>query len=74
MANPKKKHTSMRTGMRRSNNWRIVGENLSKCSNCAAPALSHQVCPKCGFYKGQLVSAPKIKKSKKDQEKEGGNA
>lgn len=66
MANPKKKHTRMRTGMRRANNWRVEKENLSVCSNCSSPVLSHQICPQCGYYKGQLVVAPKVKKSKKE--------
>lgn len=70
MANPKKKHTNMRTGMRRSANWRIEATNLAKCSQCGGPKLSHQVCPDCGFYNGELVLPRKVK-SKKD---EGGEA
>ena len=66
MANPKKKHTRMRRGMRRSANWRIEGVHLSKCSNCGGSMLSHQICPDCGFYNGELV-LPKKAKKQKDQ-------
>ena len=66
MANPKKKHTRMRTDMRRSQNWRIKAVNLSKCSHCGQPNLSHQVCPECGFYNGELIVPRKVKKKEEE--------
>lgn len=57
----------MRTGMRRSANWRLEASNPAKCSQCNSPKLSHQICPQCGFYNGELILPPKVK-SKKDQE------
>ena len=71
MANPKKKHTRMRTGMRRSSNWRIEGVNLAKCSHCGAPNLSHRICPECGFYKNELIVPKKVKKTKQGEGSEG---
>lgn len=68
MANPKKKHTRMRRGMRRSANWTIQAENLSKCTNCGSPSLSHQVCPECGFYQGELILPRKVKKKGEEGE------
>lgn len=68
MANPKKKHTRMRRNMRRAENWKIAPLNLSKCSNCGGKSLSHQVCPECGFYKGELIVPRKIKKKKEGKE------
>ncbi len=64
MANPKKKHTPMRRDMRRSANFKLTAASLSKCSNCAVAILPHRVCPACGFYKGELVLAPKQAKKK----------
>lgn len=70
MANPKKKHTRMRTGMRRASNWRIESTSLSKCTQCNSPKLSHQICPQCGFYNGELILPRKVK-SKKEEGGEG---
>ncbi len=67
MANPKKKHTRMRTGMRRAANWQISAPSMAVCSHCSAPTLPHQVCKECGFYDGELILPRKVKK-KKDAE------
>ncbi len=66
MANPKKKHTPMRRGMRRSQNWRLKAKSLSKCSNCGAAHMPHRLCPACGYYGGELILPPKVKKTKKE--------
>ena len=68
MANPKKKHTPMRTGMRRSMNFRLTAKSLSSCSQCGKAVTPHRVCPYCGFYGGELVLAPKQPKKKKEGE------
>ena len=70
MANPKKKHTRMRRGMRRANNWRISAVNLSRCSHCGAGTESHHVCPECGFYNGELILPRKVKKKEGEEGKE----
>ena len=66
MANPKKKHTPMRRDRRRAQNWRLVVGSLSKCTQCGAAVKSHRVCPACGYYKGELILPPKVKKDKKE--------
>ena len=66
MANPKKKHTPMRGRMRRASNFRLVVGSLSRCSQCGVAVMSHRVCPACGYYKGELALAPKVKKDKKE--------
>lgn len=70
MANPKKKHTRMRRDMRRASNWKIKHLHLSKCSHCGAANISHQICPECGFYNGELILPKKIKEKKKEGEGE----
>jgi len=54
MAEPKKKLTNTRSGNRRSHRHLIVS-NPSKCSHCGAPAVSHRVCPVCGYYRGKKI-------------------
>lgn len=73
MPNPKRKHTRSRRDSRRSANWRLESVPLSRCSNpqCGRLCRPHAVCPECGFYKGSLVIAPKVKK--KDDTGETGN-
>ena len=45
--------------MRRANHDKVTPVNLSPCSNCGEPVLSHRVCPSCGFYKGAKVVVTK---------------
>lgn len=65
MANPKKKHSPARRDSRRSQNWKLEMGSLSKCTQCGVAVMPHRVCGKCGYYKGELVLAPKVKKDKK---------
>lgn len=64
MANPKKKTTKSKKGMRQ---WKekIKSPNLIECPHCHNPILSHHVCPYCGYYNGKPVVAMKTKKAKK---------
>ena len=64
MANPKKKHSPARRDSRRSQNWKLVMGTLSKCPQCGATVKPHHVCPACGYYRGELILAPKVKKKK----------
>ena len=41
--------------MRRAQHDKVTAPNLSACSNCGEPVISHRVCPSCGFYKGAKV-------------------
>ncbi|MEA3313836.1 MAG: 50S ribosomal protein L32 [Caldisericota bacterium] len=64
MANPKKKTTRSKKGMRQ---WKekIKSPNLIECPHCHNLVLSHHVCPYCGYYDGNPVVAMKTKKEKK---------
>jgi len=62
MANPKKHHSASRRDSRRAHWKRLEIGNFSKCAQCGTMFIPHRVCPGCGFYKGQLVTAIKAKK------------
>lgn len=51
---PKKKLSKARTRSRRS---KFVAKipALTKCPNCGEPALPHQVCVACGFFRGREI-------------------
>ena len=63
MACPKKK-TSHRKQHQRRAKWIAFLPNISTCSNCGEPIVSHVVCGGCGFYNGReyLRALPKNKK------------
>jgi len=42
---------------------------LTVCKECGVPIHPHQICPKCGFYKGKRVLTIKVKEKKKDDKK-----
>lgn len=55
MGVPKRKPSRSRQRMRRAYNSVLTLPELSTCPQCAAPRLTHRVCPSCGFYKGRQV-------------------
>jgi large subunit ribosomal protein L32 len=55
MGVPKRKPSKSRQRMRRAYNSVLRLPQLSNCPQCAAPYVSHRVCPSCGFYKGRQV-------------------
>ena len=57
MAVPKKKQSQSRRDMRRANHDKRDPPTLATCSKCEEKALSHRVCPACGFYKGRQLIA-----------------
>lgn len=57
MGLPKKRTSSMRRNRRRAANFKIKPANVTLCPKCKEPVLSHRVCPSCGSYKGQQVTA-----------------
>lgn len=63
MANPKKKHTPMRQGMRRSANSKMAEINVSMDSKTGEYHLPHRISPS-GYYNGELVLPPREKKKK----------
>ncbi len=58
MAVPKRKVSKQR-GNTRFANWKLSPMNLSECPQCHELKKSHEVCPKCGYYKGQPVVVAK---------------
>ena len=54
MAEPKKKTSQSRKGMRRSHHA-LTAPSLDVCPNCKSPKLSHRICPTCGMYGGRQV-------------------
>lgn len=65
---PKKRHSRARQGKRRAAIHLKLAQTIL-CPNCQTPVLTHMVCKKCGFYKGQEVIAQK-KKTKTAETKE----
>jgi len=54
MANPKRKWSKARTGLRRSQ-WKLSMPNLIKCPQCHSFKLPHIVCKECGYYNGKEI-------------------
>jgi len=52
MAQPKKKTSHQKQHQRRAH-WKADLQPVGTCSHCGAPAMSHQMCSQCGFYKGR---------------------
>jgi len=55
MAVPKKRTSSSRRDMRRSQHDKVSAPGLSPCPNCQELMLSHRICPACGHYKGREI-------------------
>ena len=54
MGVPKKRTSKQKRDQRRAN-WKVSPPNVTRCASCAAPVLSHRICPACGNYKGKQV-------------------
>ncbi len=54
MPNPKRRHSTRRTALRRSHDF-LTAVGVSECPNCHEKKLPHRACPKCGAYKGRAV-------------------
>ena len=55
MAVPKRKSSKARKNKRRSNVWKLAAPGFCKCPQCGELKLPHQVCGRCGYYKGREV-------------------
>lgn len=66
MANPKRRHSNMRTRLRRSHDA-IKVKTGSRCSHCGKVTLPHRICSSCGYYRGKQVITIKVKQDKKQQ-------
>ncbi len=65
MAVPFRK-TSKSAKRKRRTHFKLNAPTMIVCPNCGELTLSHQVCKKCGFYKGKLVLEPKVEKTDKE--------
>lgn len=69
MSEPKKRHTSTRSGNRRSH-LALKAAGLQNCPKCKAKIIPHRVCKNCGYYKGRDVLQIDAKtKEKKERRK-----
>lgn len=64
MPNPKRQHSKQRQRKRRTH-YKAKVAGLGVCPQCKKAVISHRVCPFCGYYKGKLVVAQKVKEDKK---------
>lgn len=58
---PKKKISHANQGMRRSH-LALKAVGLAPCPQCRALKRPHEVCPRCGTYRGRQVVKIKAKK------------
>jgi large subunit ribosomal protein L32 len=54
MAQPKRRWSKARTGLRRST-WKVDAPAYVECPHCHEPILPHRVCKNCGYYDGKEV-------------------
>ena len=66
MAVPKKKVSKSRRNMRRSHDKLNISMGVN-CNNCNSYKENHGMCEACGFYKGILIKAPKVKNQAKTE-------
>lgn len=64
MAVPKRKTSKARRNARASANVNIKVPAVAECPHCHESKVSHEVCPKCGFYNGEQIIAVEEKKKK----------
>ncbi|MCJ7812388.1 50S ribosomal protein L32 [bacterium] len=55
---PKRKISRSRRDKRRTHK-KLVALDITECSNCHQPKVSHEVCPNCGYYRGRMIIVPK---------------
>ena len=54
MAQPKRRWSKARTGLKRST-WKLEEKKLAACPHCHEPVMRHRVCSNCGYYNGKEV-------------------
>jgi large subunit ribosomal protein L32 len=60
LANPKRKLSKSRGGMRRAHKA-LKAPFIGTCPRCSEKKLPHIVCPSCGYYRGRKVIEIKTK-------------
>lgn len=66
MAQPKRRWSKARTGLRRST-WKLEEKSFATCESCGEQILPHKACPNCGKYNKR--QAVEIKVDKKEEKK-----
>jgi len=73
MGLPSKRRTK-RSKRERASHFALKQTDLSSCSKCGKPVLSHKACAHCGTYKGKQIltikSKAKTPKQKAQERKE----
>jgi len=64
MAVPKEKISKARRRSRVAANFKAPKVQLAECPKCHELKLSHKVCKKCGYYKGEQIINMEEKKDK----------
>ncbi|MEM9695521.1 MAG: 50S ribosomal protein L32 [Myxococcota bacterium] len=59
MAVPKRRKSSSKRNMRRSQHDKVTPVQYTTCENCGEITLPHRVCMACGWYKDRVVVAGK---------------
>ncbi len=60
MGLPKRRFSRSRRDKRRLQ-LHLSAPALTRCPQCGAPVLTHQICPSCGSYRGRQVIPKKEK-------------
>ncbi len=55
------RRTSKTTKRMRRTHFKLAVSGLITCPHCGATIKAHNVCPKCGYYKGRSVVSKKEK-------------
>jgi large subunit ribosomal protein L32 len=59
MAVPKRRKSSSKRDMRRSQHDKVTPPQYVTCENCGEVAQPHRACYACGWYKGRQAVAAK---------------
>ena len=66
MAQPKRRWSKARTGLRRST-WKLEEKSFTTCTDCGETILPHKACPACGKYNKRQVVEIKEKTEKEEK-------
>lgn len=64
---PKRKRSRARRDKRFANKG-MKDRSFAVCAQCTKPAMTHQACPSCGFYKGRKVMTTKGERAERRTE------
>jgi large subunit ribosomal protein L32 len=55
MAVPKRRTSSSKRDMRRSQHDKVVPKQIISCTNCGEVTVPHRACGACGWYKDRIA-------------------